>query len=127
MALLEDDDEALPSVDEHSLYESFWTWMLKLEHDASRGEIDDFQPRNQECSEMGIEKQEGEVKHTFVGMGFLEEVHEPSEDGGSSQWRFKLVGKPMQCVPQKSAVTISVSHPGRDALVYGKAVHGTIS
>ena len=110
MALLEDGDEALPSVDEYSLYEDFWARVLKLEHDAQRGEIVELLRRNQECSEVENEKDDEEVKHTFVGMGFLEEIHEPSENESSPQWRMKLVGKPMQGVPKKSAVTISVSH-----------------
>ena len=77
--------------------------------------------------EVVTENYEEEVKHTFVGMGFVNETHGPSEDKDTPQWRIQLPGKPILGVYPKSGLIISVSHSHRDALVYAKSVSRSIS
>lgn len=127
MAAQEDADEDVAPVDEYTLYQEFWTWLLELEFHASCGELDSFHRMSAQSHEVLTENHEEEVKHMFVGMGFVDETHGPSEDKDTPRWRIELAGKPMQRVYPKSGLIISVSHPVRDALFYRKSVSGSIS
>ena len=113
------DPESLEDFNEYKKYLDQWSYLLKLDFDASCGELQDgaFQAPNSADAFDDVDTEEGNTPESLLGVGFLD----------SQDWVLHLNKKPSQEIRKKAQVVVSVTHPHRDCLFKAKVAKVLLS